>query len=94
MDKDILWRGSSAVASARIWIAVFSWIAIIAGFIVVVLEGYEFDGFLIGCCIIAAGISGLILKAVLRGLETIVYASEAYLKDRQDLKDKNEEKAE
>ena len=94
MDTDIFWKGSSAVASARIWIAVFSWIAIIAGILVVIFTGIEFEMFLVGCCIIGAGISGLILKGILRGFETIVYASEAYLKDRQDLKDKNKEKAE
>lgn len=76
-----LWKGSNAVSSARIWIAIFSWIAIIAGLIVIILEGYEFEMFLTGCCIIGAGISGLILKAVLKGFETIVKASEIYLKE-------------
>ena len=47
-----------------------------------------------GIALIGTAITGFIIKAILRGFETIVYASEAYLKDRQDLKDKNEQKAE
>ena len=88
MDNEIFWKGSSAVESARKWIAVFSWITIIAGILVIIFGGIEFEMFLIGCCIIGAGISGLILKGILRGFETIVTASETYLRDRQEAKDK------
>lgn len=94
MDKDFFWKGSSAVESARKWIAVFSWIAIIAGILVIVFGGIEFEIFLVGCCIIGAGISGLILKSILRGFETIVTASEAYLQDRQELIETDNENAE
>lgn len=91
-DTDIFWKGSAAVDSARTWIAVFSWITIIAGILIAVIGGFEFEIFLAGCCVIGAGISGLILRNVLRGFETIVKASEAYLKDREDKKES--EKAE
>lgn len=94
MDKEIFWKGSYAVGSARTWIAVFSWLAIIAGILVAIFTGIEFEMFLVGCCIIGAGISGLILKGILRGFETIVEASEAYLRDREDLKEKTKQSAE
>ena len=94
MDKEIFWKGSYAVGSARTWIAVFSWLAIIAGILVVIFTGIEFEMFLVGCCIIGSGISGLIIKGILRGFETIVVASETYLRDKQELKDKTNENAE
>ena len=88
MDTDVFWKGSNAVDTARTWIGLFSWIAIIAGILVIVFGEMEFEAFLIGCTIIGAGISGFIFKGILRGFETIVRASEAYLQDRQELKDK------
>lgn len=91
-DTDIFWKGSNAVDSARTWIAIFSWITIIAGILIAVINVFEFEIFLAGCCVIGVGISGLILKNVLRGFETIVKASEAYLKDKEDKKES--EKAE
>lgn len=93
MDTDIFWKGSSAVASARIWIAVFSWIALIVG-AGCALFSFETTWIITGIALIGSAITGFIIKAILRGFETIVIASEAYLKDRQDLKDKNERKAE
>lgn len=91
-DTDIFWKGSAAVDSARTWIAIFSWITIITGILIAVINVFEFEIFLAGCCVIGVGISGLILRNVLRGFGTIVKASEAYLKDREDKKES--EKAE
>lgn len=86
-DTDIFGKGSSAVDSARTWIAIFSWITIIAGILIAFINIFEFEIFLAGCCVIGVGISGLLLRNVLRGFEAIVKASEAYLKDREDKKE-------
>lgn len=79
-DTDIFWKGSNAVNTSRIWLAIFSWIFIIIGIPMLLLGGDT----KVACILIGVGISGLILSGVLRGFNTIVKASEAYLKDRED----------
>lgn len=83
MSTEYFGGGSEAVRSARKWIAVFSWIAILSGIGIIAIGGIEFEVFLVGCGVVGAGISGLILKGILKGFETVVKASETYLKSRE-----------
>ena len=94
MDKDIFWKGSNAVDNARIWIGVFSWIDLIVGIALLIFSFGETAPLTIGAILIASAISGFILRAILRGFETIVKASEAYLQDRHELKEQAKQSAE
>ncbi len=72
------YESSSAVASAKFWISFLSWAGIIIGGILLII-GFIIDGEPIGLIVIGGGIMGLITKALIKGFESIVIASEIYI---------------
>lgn len=87
MDKDIFWKGSDAVDSARTWITVLSAIALVIGLICLFMSFGETAPLFTGIALIGSAISGFILRAILRGFYGIVRASEAFLEDRYKMKE-------
>lgn len=72
-------EASSAVDNAKIWIGIFSWASIVIGGIALTLGILIEEGALLGLMLISAGIVGLITKALVKGFESIVIASEIYI---------------
>jgi hypothetical protein len=76
------YEASSAVDSAKIWIGILSWGAIIIG-LILLFVGIAVDDIAPGAIVVGAGISGLIFKSLVKGLYVIVCASEIYIAEHK-----------
>lgn len=77
------YEASGAVDSAKTWIAILSWASIIIGGITLTLAILIEEGAILGLMLIGAGIIGLIVKALIKGFESIVIASEIYIAEHK-----------
>ena len=74
------YEGSDAVSSAKTAIAILSWLIIIIGILFVATP--IFDDPSMGFVFLGMGVSGLILKSILKGFYSVVLASEEYLTEK------------
>lgn len=85
------YEASSAVDSAKVWMGILSCGAIIIG-IILLFIGIGIGDSTPGVIAISAGISGLIFRALIKGLYAIVCASEIYIAEHSQKAEKPIEK--
>lgn len=75
--------GSNALDSAIIAVSILAWLLLIGGIIFIILT-FQLDGPTgTAICVTALSIPFFITKAVLRGFESIVIASELYIEQME-----------
>lgn len=92
-----MYEGTNAVNNAKITTAVFAFLLLIGGTFILIygLGNYEDSAVIAGISLMCASIPLFITRAVLRGFQSVVRASETYLKgieEKEAQKAKEEDK--
>ncbi len=77
-----MYEGTNAVSNARTAISIFATLFIVGGIFLLIYgtDAYEDWAVIMGLSLLGASIPLFITRAVLRGFESVVRASETYLK--------------
>lgn len=81
-----IYEGTGAVRNARIATIIFAWLFIVAGIVLLIYGVSDFEDWAVitGLSLIGASIPLFIAGGVLRGFQSVVRASEVYLKEFEE----------